>query len=504
MKIGAETQRLAFLLVVAAPWLLPPLGGPSPALVPWLFSVACMGILIALLHRQLLQGRASSIVPVAWLTAALISSAMGLSQYFGVAWQFVPLMSPSTGVGEAFANLRQRNQFATLTNIGLASLLWCTVRKRMPWNEGRLYRICLPSAAVLLAAGNAASSSRTGLLQLLLLAGLTWFWGGLRRADTRRTLMVALVGYGAAVGILPALLGGDLSGWGLLGRLSRSDADCASRLTLWSNVLHLIWQRPWLGWGWGGLDYAHFMTHYEGPRFCEILGNAHNLPLHLAVELGIPMALLVCGGATWLILRARPWLDTNPDRQLAWGVLALILLHSQLEYPLWYGPFQMGLVLCLVLLWLPSKPEKAVGTKVKRGSVSILILASSLLMSVAYASWDYHRISQIYLPPEQRAPAYRENTLEKIRGSWLFQHQVRFAEYTTTPLTPNNAEQLYVMGLQLLHYSPEARVVEKLIESAVLLGRNEEARFYLARYKAAYPQEYARWAARQRMPGAAQ
>jgi hypothetical protein len=47
-------------------------------------------------------------------------------------------------------------------------------------------------------------------------------------------------------------------------------------------------------------------------------------------------------------------------------------------------------------------------------------------------------------------------------------------------------------------------VVEKLIESAVLLGRDEEARFYLARYKAAYPQEHARWAARQRESGVAQ
>jgi hypothetical protein len=40
--------------------------------------------------------------------------------------------------------------------------------------------------------------------------------------------------------------------------------------------------------------------------------------------------------------------------------------------------------------------------------------------------------------------------------------------------------------------------VEKLIESAVVLERDEEARFYLSRYKAAYPQDYARWSARHR------
>jgi hypothetical protein len=46
-----------------------------------------------------------------WLAAALISSLMALLQYFGAA-ALGPWLSP-TSAGEAFANLRQRNQFAT-------------------------------------------------------------------------------------------------------------------------------------------------------------------------------------------------------------------------------------------------------------------------------------------------------------------------------------------------------------------------------------------------------
>jgi hypothetical protein len=92
-----------------------------------------------------------------------------------------------------------------------------------------------------------------------------------------------------------------------------------------------------------------------------------------------------------------------------------------------------------------------------------------------------------------RAEPYRENTLNKIRGSWLFQNQVQFAELTTITLTPENAAQINAMAKQLLHFSPEARVVEKLIESAVMLGRDEEALFYLQRFKAAFPEAHARW-----------
>jgi O-antigen ligase len=142
--------------------------------------------------------------------------------------------------------------------------------------------------------------------------------------------------------MLPWLLGLDPAAHGMLARLRGGELACASRVALWSNVLNLIGQKPWLGWGWGELDYAHYATLYAGPRFCDILDNAHNLPLHLAVELGIPAALLICGFGVWWAARRRPWRETDAVRQLAWSVLAVILLHSLLEYPLWYGPFQVA------------------------------------------------------------------------------------------------------------------------------------------------------------------
>jgi len=44
-----------------------------------------------------------------------------------------------------------------------------------------------------------------------------------------------------------------------------------------------------------------------------------------------------------------------------------------------------------------------------------------------------------------------------------------------------------------MHFSPEARVVEKVIDSAVMLGHSDEALFFMQRFKAAYPQEYEQW-----------
>ena len=514
--------RFFFLTsLIALPWLNPVASGPSPAVVPWLFSIICACLAMPLIFKS----RTDVAVPSAraWLAAGLLSSGIGLIQYFGGAQALYPLVD-ATSVGEAFANLRQRNQFATLTNIGLVSLVYFVsiMRPKLPHEPnldgGRSPFRPAPgpalvlAAAALVAAGNAASSSRTGLLQLIAVFSISIWWGWARHRSVRQLLIVAGLTYCIAAFALPRIASLDPLSAGILARLRGGEPACASRLTLWSNVVHLVHLKPWLGWGWGNLDFAHFMTLYEGPRFCDILDNAHNLPLHLAVELGMPVAALACGFGIWLVVRSRPWRELNPSRQMAWAVMSLILLHSMLEYPLWYGPFQIAAVLCVWIL-CSSKPERheplqlapsAPPIEAHAPSFPVQLIASCIsalvLCGVAYAAWDYHRISQIYLPPNARSSAYREDTLEKIRPSWLFRNQVKFAELTTTDVTATNAAHVNALAKEMLHFSPEARVAEKLIESAVVLERDDEALYYLARYRAAFPNEHARWAATMRLP----
>lgn len=485
------TLGVFFLLTL--PWLNPFSFGPTPAVVPWLFSMVCagavVGIGLAVGTRQGTEGWVRAFID-SWLAAALISAVIGLIQYFGASDVLSPWVS-GTGLGEAYGNLRQRNQFATLMAIGMAALTWWVV-------QGGSWQVA-GVAATLLALGSVASSSRTGLLQWVLLAGFAAQWGGCRRTALRRVLLVAVVAYGAGAVVLPWLAGLDPMNSGAWARLRSGDAACMGRLTLWSNVLHLIGQKPWFGWGWGGLDYAHFVTLYPGARFCDILDNAHNLPLHLAVELGVPISLAICGAGLWVMLRARPWSETNPTRQMAWAVLALIGVHSLLEYPLWYGPFQIAAGLSAWLLW--REPGSAVNSPqgVVRGwliaPVGNTLIATLLMATSCYIAWDYWRVNQLYLGHAERTSAYRDNTLEKLRGSWLFKSQVQFAELTTMQLTQDNATYAFDLAQQVLHFSPEPRVVERLIESAVMLGRDQDAAFYLNRYRAAFPEAHAQWTA---------
>jgi O-antigen ligase len=262
---------------------------------------------------------------------------------------------------------------------------------------------------------------------------------------------------------------------------------------LWRNVLDLVALHPWRGWGWGRLDYAHYITLYDGPRFCDILDNAHNLPLHLAVELGVPVTLVLCGLLVAWVVRSRPWAETDATRRMAWTVLAVVGVHSLLEYPLWYGPFQMAVGLCVVLLWRP----RVVGHIRNRplAHISHALVATFLIAFCSYTAWDYHRTSQIYLAPASRDAAYLDDPLAQARSTWLFQNQVQFAELLTTPLTPYNAALQNRMALDLLYFSPERRVIERVIDSALLLGNGALATYHLARLKAAFPEAYAAWLA---------
>ncbi len=475
----------------------------------------------------------STVFFVSLIAVDVVNAIVGLIQYHGLATPLRPWVAvPMEPIGMAYGNLRQRNQFATLLNMGLVALLWTHGQ------AGPRGRRVLMVAGALLVAGLAASTSRTGLLQLgvIAAAGGWMAWrerapvepGAVTQGAARQPLLprpgwflgalalYALLSWAlpwSAVMVASFLAGGGSAGadvQGMLTRLREGAPPGHSRWLLWSNVLWLIAQRPWTGWGWGQLSLVHYLAEYPGPRFVEILDNAHNLPLHLAVELGIPAAVLICGGFLWMVAAARPWQERDPARLMAWGVLAMIVLHSLVEYPLWYGPFQLVFGLCLGMLW-PGR-RRACDVPHDAGAASIAVLqrqaararwaarltAAALLAVVAYAGWSYVRASQPFLPAAERLAGWRDDPLAQLDPDgrdWLFARQARFAELALTPLTPQTAARVHALAQATLAFSPEPRVVVKLIDSARLLGLEQEAQFHLERLRVVYPEAYARWLA---------
>ena len=466
-------------LLVALPFVQPLAPGPVSNTVPLLLAWACAGGLL-LAWMRVRPGH----IAAGWALAAVIASLIGLVQFFGFAEALAPWVHVPAWLGDAVGNLRQRNQQATLLAMGLLALAW--------WQrQGASWRWLVPVLA-LVAVGLAATGSRTGLLQgvLFLLLVLWWGRGDWRDASARVRLLVLL-----GVPLLSYLLASWALPLGLerlhgmqvstaLARMSGAEG-CGGRAVLWANVLHLIAQQPWTGWGWDELRYAHYITRYPGLRFCDILGHAHNLPLHLAFVWGVPAAIALSLGGLALLWRARPWRSAQGDAQLAWGVLAMIGLHSLLEFPLWYGPFQVAVLLSLWLMgaqvWLAARLPRL-----------LPLAGGALLLGAALVAWDYLRVRQAYLPAPARMAWWRAEPMAAARSSWWFGRTAAFAEVTTTPVRVDNAPWLLEESLALLHHSPEPRVLTVLIRSAELSGETALADWHRQQFRHVYPQAFER------------
>ena len=443
----------------------------------YIASIACIWISIQIGKRAANRdNELLSWVLASWLIAALISSAFALLQRFDLAYYMAPWVNQSP-VGAAFANLRQPNHFASLTGIGLVALFGLVTGFQ---KISKPHKWVAWSSLVLLSAGFACSSSRTGAMQWIvinvLVLEMAW-----KHRNNYQSLLISLALSGPILVILwsftfpwIALHFNDVTGTSVLLRFSDTNySDCGGRLVLWSNVLQMMSERPWQGWGLGEGDFAFFITNYRGERFCDLLDNAHNFPLQVALEFGIPFAIAFCAYTGLWILKCGAVHSQRNEKRIALGLILVIGIHSMLEYPLWYGPFQitLGLAIGLMAAGGANDPIRNI-TKIQ---TSAILLSVSFFLGCLYVAWDYNQVAQIYKAPEKRDSEYRNNPMQNANQTWLFKNQVDFARLMTQTLTKENAQENYDLAIHLLHFSPEPRIAQRAIECLKLLGRNQDA-----------------------------
>lgn len=473
-------------LLVALSWVWPALFGPKNDMLPSLVAWASAAVLFVLL--PLTRERAELAIASGWLLAAIISSVIGLLQFFDLENGLAPWVVV-TRPGHVLANVHQVNLLATLLGVGLLSLWW------MAWKR-YLKPFLVVSIACLLIVGLATTASRTGLIHAILLSILLLFWGRFSRLSWT-IVFLGLATYVIAALSLPWFQEsiGIVTDRDLFSRFGEG-SPCSSRLLIWSNVLQLISLKPFTGWGWDGLAYAHYITPIDAPRFCEKLSNAHNFPLQLAVGIGLPVAVVVVLGIVFTIWKLKPWSARNSSEQLAWGALLLLGAHSLLEYPLWFGVPQVMAALAIWVVWRgrQSQPTQTVASPAAGATFAIRSAGAALMLSaLAYVAWDYFRITQLFTPVVERHPDYRTDTLIKVKGSWLFQHYVLYAVVNTTTADKNNAGLVLEVALEVLKDFPDPEIITKVIEAAKLTGDSALVALHIERFKSAWPKDFAAW-----------
>ena len=414
---------------------LPPLG---------LLMVACV---LAALGARVAQEAATEGLPafapfaIAMVIAGVASAAISVVQVF---WPDLPdgtFVARSGLVGRAVGNLRQPNHLASLLVWAVIAVVPLVEWRRLPRWLGALVAAFLMFGVVL-------SGSRTGLYGGTAVLVL---WGVFDRRLSGFTRVMLL-------GALLFPLGVHVWRWAsthlfvatqVLGAAVRISEGDSSHFAIWLNALEMVRQQPLLGVGWGEFNFAWTLTPFPH-RPTAFFDHTHDLPLQLAVELGIPCALLVLGLLVWALAQGarRAWAsvgDAGHGARAAWVMILMIAVHSLDEYPLWYAYFLLPAAWAWgFTLGAGPAPRPDVLSGVAGGSRSVdngttLIRLSSegvalrwvgalMLLVAAIATWDYYRVSTIFA--ERDSPPLAER-IAAGESSPLFAHHADYADATT-------------------------------------------------------------------------
>ncbi len=479
-RVRAGARAAAALLLALALLAAGVLWSAAVAL-PASLAASALGMLLAAL---LLAWSAAALEPAArreallafclgWVAAGVLSSLIGLVQVFAPSWADGVLVARSGFPGRAVGNLRQPNHLSSL-------LLWSLVALVPLREAGRLAtRLALP-LGVLFVVGIELSGSRTGSVGLLLLA----LWGV---ADSRlsRPSRLLLLGaplfYAGWALALKALQSGAL---GAATRLGETDVS-GSRFGIWRNTLALIAQQPWTGVGFGQFNFAWTLTPFPG-RPVAFFDHTHNLALQFAVELGLPLALLLLALlalALWQAWRRSLAVAGAEGAALRAGfVMALLMaLHSQLEYPLWYAYFLLptawmwGACLGAQATDAASAPaaEAASGVSALALRLPGLLLVAGALFSLS----DYGRVVDIFAPAPSAGPL--EQRIAAGQRSVFFAHHADYAAATTAPAP---ADALPAFG-RATHFLLDTRLTQAWAEALADAGELDRARHVAQRLR---------------------
>ena len=447
---GLWSAGLKALLAALSVPLLAALASPLWTHLPWSLSVSAAGLILAAagtalagasLQRAGLGARAFEAFCTGLLVASVASSLIGIVQVYAPQWTDGDWIAHSATEGRAVGNLRQPNHLCSLLLWGMVALAWLTEARVLRRAAGAALALLLMFAVVL-------SASRSGVVGALVLAT----WGLLDRrlsGRARVALLLAPVAY--------ALLWAGATAWaqsshqvfGGASRFSGGGDISSSRFGIWANTLALIRAHPWVGVGFGEFNFAWTLTPFPG-RPVAFFDHAHNLPLHLAAELGMPLATLVLallGAALWRAWRAgrTPGAEPTTHLRAAFLMVLMIFVHSLLEYPLWYAyfllPAAFALGLCLGGPVAQSAPTRVASANDARSAGAgtgphtnapnrPLWVAALLMVLVAAGSvLDYLRVVAVFAPPANAAPL--EQRIASGQRSWLFSHHGDYAAVTT-------------------------------------------------------------------------
>ncbi len=444
------------------------IGFPSEGVLGALFLAGFMLVVLTGLNIETIApSRAAEALFSGLVIAAIASVGLQLYQWLELN-QLGVLVLQLPAKGRPFANVGQANLLATLLVWGLIGLWWAYEHRRIGPAVASL-------GAAFLLVGVAMSQSRTGWLEVAMVAAVAARRpDAMRRALPRSAVFALGLWFAAVVLVWPALG----SFFGLDPALALADQVApGKRPAIWRLGIDAIAARPWLGWGWNQGGEAHVALAAAHPSLQVRVPYMHNLALDLMLWNGVPIgALALLGLGAWFVAR---WRDGHGSAQQRLLLLALtaLLIHAMLELPHGHAVFLLpaGLMMGIVEARSGVRSVLTLPRAVVWGMALLLALTLGVLAS------EHRAVEQDLL--DLRIRAARVANLPPLGPAPQPMLMASYGELLVTlRMTPQPG--MDPQTLELLHrvarHYPSAGNLLRLARADALNGRPVQAREALA------------------------
>lgn len=321
---------------------------------------------------------------IAHLFAGVLSVVIASLQFIGAEIPFAPFMMLMLHTAGSemrpFANVGQPNTLALLFCISIASAWWL-------FQAGRIKSGVAIGAVVCLLFGLVLTQSRIGWIIMPLFAFTLRYWRGKvgPRSISGWLIVGLLLSYFALVSVLPLIA--SAFNVSVDSPVSHAVGTRSERMALFEEALKISLAHPWFGAGWfqfgpqqimAGLDFPTSMySHY-----------AHNIVLNFAAELGWPITILVFGVLAFWFVRSCISRPVSIEVGFSMLFFLAVLVHSLVEYPLWYA---FVLLPVSLLIGLVHREQFGATTKVLSRHY-LLVLVFLMASGLVAVGMDYRRV----------------------------------------------------------------------------------------------------------------
>lgn len=375
--------------------------------------------------------------------------------------------------GRPFANMGQPNQLATLIIMGEISLLYL-------YEKSKINSVVAIFSAFFLLFGVALTQSRTSWVFLLCFC----LWWIIKSKSITLRLHPAYLVFWIFIFLsfwiyLPYI--SNFLGVSNLQTVSDRVTTGLDRLGQWKQIILIIKESPFWGYGWGQLNVAQLTNETKLLKY-PIFGFSHNLLLDLIVWNGIFIGCILISVISIFIIKL---IFEKKDKEsiVIISMVGALLVHSFFEYPFAYAYFLFPLGFLLGVL------SSGVFNYFYLSRNCYFVYLSLCLILFAILISDYKEVESKHELMRYENAKLRNVDLINVGSDFILFDQLNdYIWFVRQPIgsTKNNMELERMR--KVAYRFPDRPLIYKYLKILYVNGRHYEAAHVLKLYNAFYKQ----------------